>query len=132
ATPRSQGVLLSIFSGLGLVLALVGVYGVMSYFVSQQAKEIAIRMALGAEAGTVLRAVLGHGLRFTLAGIAIGFSSALALTRFLRSLLFEISPTDPLTFVGAATALIVIALCACYIPARRAMRVEPTEALRCE
>jgi putative ABC transport system permease protein len=132
ATPRSQSVLLSIFAALGLVLALIGVYGVISYFVSQQTREIGIRMALGADRSTILRSVLAHGLRLTFLGVAIGTTGSLALTRFLGSLLFGISPTDPLTFIGVAVILSAIAMSACYVPARRAMRVDPLVALRCE
>ena len=132
ATPRSQSVLLSIFGGLGLLLALVGVYGVMSYFVSQQTREIGIRMALGADAQAILGSVLAHGLRLTFVGIVAGIAGSLALTRFLRGYLFGVSATDPLTFIGVAAMLGAVAMSACYIPARRAMRVEPTAALRYE
>ena len=132
AAPRSQSLLLGIFGGLGFVLALVGVYGVMSYLVSQQTREIGIRMALGADPGQILRLVIAHGLKLTLVGVSIGVGSSLALTRFLRSLLFGISATDPLTFAGVAVLLTLVALAACFIPARRAMRVDPLVALRYE
>src|SRR4029077_15804662 len=125
AAPKSQSLLLSIFSALGFILALVGVYGVMSYQVSQQTREIGIRMALGAEACGILRAVIVHGLKLTLTGAAIGLATSLALTRFIRSLLFGISPTDPLTFASVAISLTLVAVAACCIPARRAMTVDP-------
>jgi len=130
ATPKSQSVLLGIFGALGFVLALVGVYGVMSYLVSQQTREIGIRMALGAAPNQVLRLVVSHGLKLTLLGVGIGLGTALALTRFLRSLLFGISPTDPPTFATVAVTLTLVAVAACCIPARRAMTVDPMVALR--
>ncbi len=130
AAPKSQSILLSIFSALGFILAVVGVYGVMSYQVSQQTREIGIRMALGAEPCGILRAVVVHGLKLTLTGVAIGLATSLALTRFIRSLLFGISPTDPLTFASVAISLTLVAVAACCIPARRAMTVDPIIALR--
>ena len=132
AEPRFQTLLLSAFGGLGLLLALVGVYGLISYAAVQRTHEIGLRMALGAGRGDVLRMILGEGLLLALIGIAIGIAGALALTRFLRSLLFEIKPTDPATYVGVAILLAVVALAACYIPARRAMKVDPMVALRYE
>jgi putative ABC transport system permease protein len=132
ATPKSQSTLLGTFGGLGFVLALVGVYGVMSYLVTQQTREIGIRMALGAEPGAILRLVVGHGLKLTLTGVAIGLGTSFALTRFIRSLLFGISPTDPFTFASVAIALTLVAVAACCLPARRAMTVDPMIALRHE
>jgi predicted permease len=132
APARSQSVLLGIFGGLGLMLALVGVYGVMSYLVSQQTREIGIRMALGAERAQVLRMVIAHGLKLTFAGVVIGMGTALALTRFMSSLLSGISATDPLTFAVVAILLTLVALAACFLPASRAMRVDPMVALRYE
>ena len=132
AAPKSQSLLLSIFSTLGFILALVGVYGVMSYQVSQQTREIGIRMALGAEPQGILRAVILHGLKLTLAGVAIGIGTSLVLTRFIRSLLFGVSPTDPFTFAAVAISLTLVAVAACCIPARRAMAVDPIIALRHE
>jgi putative ABC transport system permease protein len=132
ATPRSQSILLGIFGSLGLLLAVAGVYGVMSYLVSQQTREIGIRMALGAEPNRILRLIVSHGLKLALAGVAIGLSASLALTRFLSSLLFGISPTDPLTFAAVAISLTAVAVAACYIPARRAMTVDPMIALHHE
>src|SRR6202030_2205207 len=117
AAPKSQSMLLGIFGGLGFILALVGVYGVMSYMVSQQTREIGIRMALGAAANGILRLVVSHGLKLTLAGVAIGLGASLALTRFISSLLFGISPTDPITFAAVAISLTLVAVAACCIPA---------------
>ena len=132
ATSGAQSILLGIFGGLGFMLALVGVYGVMSYLVSLQTREIGIRMAQGADRDQVLRSVITHGLKLTLSGVIIGVLSGLALTRFMSSILFGISATDPLTFAGVATVLSIIALAACYVPARRATRVDPMIALRYE
>jgi ABC-type antimicrobial peptide transport system permease subunit len=131
-TPRSQSVLLGIFGGLGFALAIVGVYGVMSYVVSQQTREIGIRMALGANREKVLGMVIVHGLKLTLAGVVIGVGVSLALTRFMRSQLFGVSANDPFTFGGVAILLIAVAVAACLIPAQRAMRVDPMVALRYE
>jgi putative ABC transport system permease protein len=130
--PRSQSVLLGIFGGLGFALAIVGVYGVMSYVVSQQTREIGIRMALGADREKVLRMVIVHGLKLTLTGVVIGVVVSLALTRFMRSLLLGVSATDPVSFGGVAILLILVAVAACFIPAQRAMRVDPMVALRYE
>jgi ABC-type antimicrobial peptide transport system permease subunit len=108
----------------------VGIYGVIAYSARQRTREIGIRMALGADRADVMRLVLGRGLRLTLAGLGLGLGLSLVLTRFLRSELFGISATDPLTFAGVAICLGAVALAACYVPARRAVRVEPTLALR--
>jgi putative ABC transport system permease protein len=124
--------LLAIFAGLALVLAAVGIYGVMSYAVTQRAQEIGIRMALGARAPDVLALILRSGLTMTLIGVVIGLSGALALTRVMRTLLFGVTPTDTLTFVAVSAVLIVVALLACYLPARRASKVDPLVALRYE
>jgi predicted permease len=132
AAPRAQSLLLGLFGGLGFVLALVGVYGVMSYLVSQQSREIAIRIALGAENGTIFRLVVGDGLKLALAGVVVGVGAALVVTRFMHSLLYGISATDPATFAIVAVALTLVAMVACAVPARRAMRVDPMTALRCE
>jgi len=131
--PRRLGmVLLSAFAGLALLLASLGIYGVLSYFVAQQTPEIGVRMALGAPRRNILRLVLKKGLIWTVLGVGIGVGVALALTRFMASLLFEVSASDPLTFAIVPVVLIVVALLACYLPARRATKVDPLVALRYE
>ncbi len=132
ARPRFQSVLLASFAGLALLLAAIGIFGVMSYSVAQRSHEIGIRVALGAQRYQVLRLVVGQGLLLALIGIAAGLAGALALTRYLRSLLFEVSPTDPWTFVGVPVILCAVAVAASYFPARRAARVDPIVALRHE
>jgi putative ABC transport system permease protein len=124
--------LIAVFAGVALSLSLLGVYGVMSHTVSQQTREIGVRMALGAQAGYALKQVLWEGLLLTIVGVVVGLIGALALTRLLTNLLFEISATDPLTFAIAPPLLILVALLACWIPARRAAKVDPLTALRSE
>jgi predicted permease len=129
---RLMSQLSSFFALLALVLACIGLYGLLAYEVARRTREIGIRMALGAQPRDLLRLVVGQGIVLALAGAAIGIPAALGVTRFISSMLFEVKPTDPLTFVTVAALLVVIALFACYIPARRAMKVDPMVALRYE
>ena len=131
-TPRFRSILLSVFAGLGLLLALIGIYGVIAISVTQQTREIGIRMALGAQPGEVMRMMLRRGLLWVAAGTAAGLIGALGATRLLGSLLFEVKATDPISFAIATGLLVAAALAACYVPARRAMRVDPMVALRYE
>jgi predicted permease len=132
AARRLSMMLLGVFAALALVLACVGIYGVISYLVGQRTHEIGVRMALGAQQNDVLRLIIGHGTKMALVGVAIGIVAAVGLTRLMANQLFGVSPHDPLTFAGVAVLLIIVAVAACYIPARRAMRVDPIIALRYE
>ncbi len=130
---REFGLLLfATFAAVALLLACLGIYGVLSYTVAQHTREIGIRMALGAQTRDILKLIFGHGLLLTLTGIALGIGAALALTRFMASLLYEITATDSLTFLVVPLVLLLVALLACWLPARRALKVAPMEALRYE
>ena len=130
ATPRFAFVLFAIFAGAALVLAAIGVYGVMSYLVRQRTHEFGVRSALGASSGILVRSVIGGALRLTIAGVAIGLVGAWLLTQSIASLLFEVSATDPVTFGGIALLLTVTGILASALPARRAARADPLVALR--
>jgi ABC-type antimicrobial peptide transport system permease subunit len=130
--PRLQTGLVSLFGATAILLASVGIFGVVSFLVSQRTREIGIRMALGAQAGDVLRGVLGRALGLTLVGVAIGLPGAWALSRWMQSLLFEISPTDMMTLVCAPLLLTAVAMLAALSPARRAAHIDPTVAWRSE
>ena len=132
AARRFSMILLGIFAALALVLSCVGIYGVISCLAGQRTHEIGVRMALGAQRNDVLRLVLGHGAKMALIGVAAGIAASLALTRLMAKLLFGVSAYDPLTFLAVACLLVAVALAAAYIPARRAMRVDPMIALRYE
>jgi putative ABC transport system permease protein len=132
AEPRFRTWLLGVFAAAGLTLTLVGIYGVVSYMAGQRTREIGIRVALGAQRGNVLQLVLGQGVRLTIVGAILGVLGSLALTRLLKSELFGIKPTDPVTLIAAAVLMLLVALVACYLPARRATHVDPLVALRHE
>ena len=130
--PRFAMLLLTSFGGLALLLAMIGMYGVISYSVAQRTQEIGIRMALGAARGNVFGMVLAQGARLAGLGIVIGLAAAYAVTRLMASFLYGVQPTDPITFVAVSGLLVGVALLACYLPARRATRVDPIIALRYE
>lgn len=131
-TERLIARLSTFFGMLALLLSCIGLYGLLAYEVARRTREIGIRMALGAKSINVMRLVIGQALALTLAGAAIGIGAALAVTRFLNSLLYGVKPADPVTFIAVAFVLAAVALLACYIPARRAMKVDPMVALRYE
>jgi ABC-type antimicrobial peptide transport system permease subunit len=130
ARPRLEATVLTVFGVIALGLASIGLYGLIAFSVAQRAREIGIRMALGASRAGVFRMILGDGLRLTLIGGIVGLVAILGLTRFLRSLLFEIQPLDPVTLVSVFCVLISVSLLACYVPARRATKADPAAVLR--
>jgi putative ABC transport system permease protein len=130
AQPRFRMVLLGLFAGIAVVLAAVGLYGVMAFAVGQRRSELGLRMALGADARDVLRLVLRQGLTPVVAGVIVGLLASAALTRVMTGLLYEIQPFDPLTLVAVSLLLTLVATAACYVPARRATRIDPLAALR--
>jgi putative ABC transport system permease protein len=132
APERLNLTLLGLFAAVALLLASVGLYGVISYAVTQRTRELGLRMAFGAQSRDVLTLVLGQGMMLAIVGVALGLMGALALTRVMESMLFGVSATDPLTFVVIALLLICVSLLACLIPARRATKVDPLVALRYE
>jgi ABC-type antimicrobial peptide transport system permease subunit len=132
ARPRFDAALLGLFAALGLLLAAIGIYGVIAFLVTQRTQEIGVRMALGASTGDVLRLVTGKGMLLIGSGSLLGVAAASALSRLLRGLLFEVAPNDPLTLCAAAGLLVAVALLATLIPARAATRIDPMVALRWE
>jgi ABC-type antimicrobial peptide transport system permease subunit len=132
AARRITMILLGVFAPVALLLAAVGIYGVISFVVGERTHEIGVRMALGAQYSDVMSLVLGEGLRMAVVGVVAGIGAASGLTRLMANQLFGVRAQDPLTFGVIAMGLLIIALVACYLPARRAMRVDPMAALRCE
>jgi predicted permease len=132
APRRLSMILLAVFAALALAMSCVGIFGVTSYLIGERTREIGVRMALGADRGHVLRLVVGQGARTVLLGVLIGIAASLALTRLMSHQLYGVSARDPVTFIGVGVLLLFVAVCACYIPARRATTIDPIIALRCE
>jgi len=132
APRRSSMLLLTIFAGAAALLAAMGIYGVLSYVLSQRVSEIGVRLALGAQAADVFKLMIGEGMRLAFIGVVLGLAFSFALTRLMKSLLYEVGASDPLTFAGVALLLASVALLACCVPARRATKVDPLVALRYE
>jgi putative ABC transport system permease protein len=132
STPRFTGLLLGLFATLALTLAAIGIYGVLAYLVSQRTREIGIRMAIGADRTAVLGLVISRGLWLALGGVAVGLAVSFVVARFVGSLLYQVQPIDPVTFVAVPVVLTIVALIASAVPARRAMQVDPMTALRTE
>jgi ABC-type antimicrobial peptide transport system permease subunit len=132
AARRLSMILLAFFAAVALALSCIGIYGVISYLVGERTREIGVRMALGAQRSDVLRLILGQGAKMALLGVVLGVILALGLTRLMSSQLFGVTAHDPLTFAAVAVLLVVVALAACYLPARRAASVDPLQALRAE
>ncbi|HKC85992.1 MAG TPA: FtsX-like permease family protein, partial [Blastocatellia bacterium] len=130
ARPRFNYLLLTVFAAVAMILTITGVYGVMSYAVARRTREMGIRLALGARGQDVLKLVIGQGMKPVIAGVALGLAGAYALTRVMATLLFDVSATDPSVFIGVAALLATVALLACYLPARRATKIDPVIALR--
>jgi putative ABC transport system permease protein len=130
ATPRLTGLLLGAFAAIALALAAVGIYGVLAYLVSQRTQEIGIRLAIGADRSEVLRMILRQGLTLAVGGVAVGVAAAFLLTRLMQTLLYEVQPADPLTFLVVPMILLLVSLIASYLPALRATKVSPLIALR--
>jgi len=129
---RFISITLAVFASIALLLGATGIYGVISYSVAERTREIGVRMALGAERFDVMRLVLAHAMKLASIGVALGLTAAFALTRLMKSLLFGVSATDPLTFAAIAASLVFVAALACWAPARRATNVDPVVSLRCD